>query len=104
MVGMHNAVVMHTPDTILVADKERAQDVKKVVEALKQRHIESDHRQATIMPSTVLRPGDTYTTIKEEAGNKVKRITVRPGQSVTLQYHYNHRVEHWTVVHGQGVA
>ena len=102
-VGLHNAVVVHTPDTILVADKERAQEVKKVVEALKQRHIESDHHQATIMPSTVLRPWGTYTTINEEAGYKVKRITVRPGQSLSLQYHH-HRAEHWTVVNGQGIV
>jgi len=102
-VGLHNAVVVHTPDTILVADKSRAQDVKKVVDALKQRHIESDHHQATIMPSTVMRPWGTYTTIKEEPGYKVKRITVRPGQSLSLQYHH-HRAEHWTVVHGQGIV
>jgi mannose-1-phosphate guanylyltransferase/mannose-6-phosphate isomerase len=102
-VGVHNAIIVHTPDTILVADKSRAQDVKKVVDALKQRHIESDHHQATIMPSTVSRPWGTYTTLKEEAGYKVKRITVRPGQSLSLQYHH-HRAEHWTVVQGQGIV
>jgi mannose-1-phosphate guanylyltransferase len=42
-VGIHNAIVVHTPDAVLLADKARSQDVKKIVEALKQRHIDSDH-------------------------------------------------------------
>jgi len=102
-VGIHNAVVVHTPDAVLVADKARSQDVKKVVDALKQRHASSDHHQATIMPSTVSRPWGTYTTLTEAGGYKVKRITVRPGQSLSLQYHH-HRAEHWTVVRGQGIV
>lgn len=102
-VGIHNAIVVHTPDAMLVADKTRSQDVKKVVDALKQRHINSDHHQSTIMPSTVSRPWGTYTTLKEEGGYKVKRITVQPGQSLSLQYHH-HRSEHWTVVRGQGIV
>lgn len=102
-VGIHNAIVVHTPDAVLLADKARSQDVKKVVEALKQRHIDSDHHQSTIMPSTVSRPWGTYTTLKEEGGYKVKRITVQPGQSLSLQYHH-HRAEHWTVVRGQGIV
>jgi mannose-1-phosphate guanylyltransferase len=102
-IGIHNAVIVHTPDALLIADKGQAQDVKKVVDALKQRHIESDHHQATIMPSNVSRPWGTYTTLKEEGGYKVKRITVRPGESLSLQYHH-HRAEHWTVVQGQGIV
>lgn len=102
-VGIRNAIVVHTPDAVLLADKSRCQDVKKVVDALKQRHIDSDHHQSTIMPSTVSRPWGTYATLKEESGYKVKRITVRPGQSLSLQYHH-HRAEHWTVVKGHGVV
>jgi mannose-1-phosphate guanylyltransferase len=102
-VGIHNAIVVHTADAVLVADKARSQDVKKVVDALKQRHASSDHHQSTIMPSTVTRPWGTYTTLTESGGYKVKRITVRPGQSLSLQYHH-HRAEHWTVVRGQGLV
>ena len=102
-VGIHNAIVVHTPDTVLVADKSHSQDVKKVVEALKQRHASSDHHQSTILPSVVSRPWGTYTTLTEEGGYKVKRITVRPGQSLSLQYHHP-RAEHWTVVQGQAVV
>lgn len=102
-IGIHNAVIVHTPDALLIADKARAQDVKKVVDALKQRHIESAQYQSTVLPSSVNRPWGTYTTLKEEGGYKVKRITVRPGESLSLQYHH-HRAEHWTVVRGHGIV
>lgn len=102
-IGLSNAVIVHTPDALLVADKARAQDVKKVVDALKQRHIDSAQYQSTVLPPTVNRPWGTYTTLKEEGGYKVKRITVRPGQSLSLQYHH-HRAEHWTVVRGHGIV
>ncbi|WP_439112234.1 mannose-1-phosphate guanylyltransferase/mannose-6-phosphate isomerase [Hydrogenophaga sp.] len=102
-IGISNVVIVHTPDALLVAHKSCAQDVKKVVDALKQRHIDSAQYQSTMLPSSVNRPWGTYTTLKEESGYKVKRITVRPGQSLSLQYHH-HRAEHWTVVRGQGVV
>lgn len=102
-IGISNVVIVHTPDALLVADKACAQDVKKVVDALKQRHIDSAQYQSTMLPSSVNRPWGTYTTLKEESGYKVKRITVRPGQSLSLQYHH-HRAEHWTVVRGQGMV
>lgn len=102
-IGLSNVVIVHTPDALLVADKAFAQDVKKVVDALKQRHIDSAQYQSTMLPSSVNRPWGTYTTLKEESGYKVKRITVRPGQSLSLQYHH-HRAEHWTVVRGQGIV
>lgn len=102
-IGVSNAVIVHTPDALLVADKSRSQDVKKVVDALKQRHIDSAQYQSTVLPASVSRPWGTYTTLKEEGGYKVKRITVRPGQSLSLQYHH-HRAEHWTVVRGHGIV
>ena len=102
-IGVSNAVIVHTPDALLVADKSRSQDVKKVVDALKQRHIDSAQYQSTVLPASVSRPWGTYTTLKEEGGYKVKRITVRPGQSLSLQYHH-HRAEHWTVVRGHDVV
>lgn len=102
-IGIHDAVIVHTPDALLIADKAQAQDVKKVVDALKQRHIDSAQYQSTVLPSSVNRPWGTYTTLKEEGGYKVKRITVRPGESLSLQYHH-HRAEHWTVVRGHGIV
>lgn len=102
-VGVKDAIIVHTPDALLVADKKHSQDVKKVVDVLKQRHIDSAQHQSTVMPSSVNRPWGTYTTLKEEGGYKVKRITVRPGQSLSLQYHHR-RAEHWVVVRGKGVV
>lgn len=95
-VGVKDLVIVDTPDALLVATKEAAQKIKSVVDVLKSRNHES-----TQLPAAVQRPWGTYATLKEEAGYKVKRITVRPGESLSLQYHH-HRAEHWTIV--QGVA
>ena len=95
-VGVKDLVIVDTPDALLVADKRSAQKVKSVVDALKARHHESTH-----LPAEVRRPWGTYAALKDEPGYKVKRITVRPGESLSLQYHH-HRAEHWVVV--QGVA
>jgi mannose-1-phosphate guanylyltransferase len=95
-VGVRDLVVVDTPDALLVVHKSAAQKVKSVVDVLKSRGNES-----TQLPASVHRPWGTYATLKEEAGYKVKRITVRPGESLSLQYHHQ-RSEHWVVV--QGIA
>jgi mannose-1-phosphate guanylyltransferase / mannose-6-phosphate isomerase len=93
-VGVKDLVVVDTPDALLVAHKASAQKIKSVVDALKARGHES-----TQLPAAVQRPWGTYATLKEEAGYKVKRITVMPGESLSLQYHHQ-RAEHWVVVQG----
>ena len=70
---------------------------------LKERHMDSAPHQTTVLPPAVQRPWGTYATLKEEDGYKVKRITVRPGQSLSLQYHHK-RAEHWVVVQGQAIV
>lgn len=102
-VGVRDLVVVDTPDALLVASKDQAQNVKRVVEMLKERHIDSAPHQTTVLPAAVQRPWGTYATLKEEAGYKVKRITVRPGQSLSLQYHHK-RAEHWMVVRGEALV
>jgi len=94
LVGIDNVIVVETADAVLVADKARSQDVKKVVEQLKaQRREESDlHRK-------VCRPWGWYDSIDEGDRFKVKRIQVAPGASLSLQKHYQ-RAEHWIVVKG----
>jgi mannose-1-phosphate guanylyltransferase / mannose-6-phosphate isomerase len=93
-IGLDNMVVVDTPDATLVCSKERAQDVKAIVTALKeqgaQEHLE--HR-------TVFRPWGTYTVLEEGAGYKVKRIEVAPGKRLSLQMHHQ-RSEHWVVIKG----
>ena len=93
-IGLQDLIIVDTPSALLVADKNSSQKVKQVVDILKARGIES-----VTLPDTVHRPWGTYTTLKEEGGYKVKRITVRPGHALSLQYHH-HRAEHWMVVQG----
>jgi mannose-1-phosphate guanylyltransferase/mannose-6-phosphate isomerase len=95
-VGVHDLVIVDTPDALLVAHKSVSQKVKNIVDILKTRKHETTHFHAEVN-----RPWGTYATLKEEDGYKVKRITVAPGESLSLQYHHQ-RAEHWVVV--QGVA
>jgi mannose-1-phosphate guanylyltransferase/mannose-6-phosphate isomerase len=94
VVGLEDVVVVATDDAILVASKDHAQGVKKVVEAL-----EKQGRSEHLSHSTVYRPWGTYRTIDHGNRFKVKQIVVYPGQALSLQYHY-HRAEHWIVVEG----
>ena len=98
-VGVSNLVIVDTPDALLVADRADSQNVKAVVEALKS----GSDVGLTELPSTVRRPWGTYATLKAEAGYQVKRITVAPGQKLSLQYHHK-RAEHWVVTQGQALV
>lgn len=96
--GVHDLVIVDTPDALLVAHKDSAQDVKRIVDTLKDRQ-----HEAVNLPAVVHRPWGTYASLKEEDGYKVKRITVKPGESLSLQYHH-HRAEHWVVVQGTALV
>lgn len=93
-VGVKDQIVVQTPDAVLVADKAHAQDVKKIVDQLKNtsrsEHIE--HRQ-------VHRPWGFYESLVNMPGFQVKRLGVKPGAKLSLQLHH-HRSEHWVVVKG----
>lgn len=93
-VGLDNIIVVETKDSILVANKDKVQDVKKIVEQLKSLgRTEADlHRQ-------VYRPWGHYDSIDFGARDQVKRITVKPGEKLSIQMHH-HRAEHWIVVAG----
>jgi len=93
-VGLQDTVVVETSDAVLVAAKDRVQDVKRVVDVLK-----NSQRSERLLHRRVNRPWGAYEEI--DAGDKflVKRITVNPGASLSLQRH-KHRAEHWVVVHG----
>ena len=98
-IGVEDLVIIDTPDALLVADRAKSQDVKLVVEALKA----SADAELTELPATVHRPWGTYATLKQEDGYQVKRITVAPGQKLSLQYHHK-RAEHWVVTQGQAIV
>lgn len=93
-IGLDNIMIVDTPDALLVADRDHAQDVRKVVQQLRLMNHDSYklHR-------TVARPWGTYTVLEEGKNFKIKRIVVKPGASLSLQMHY-HRSEHWVVVSG----
>ncbi len=93
-IGLQNMVVVDTPDATLVCPKSRAQDVKKIVDILKQRQA-PEHLEHL----TVQRPWGSYTVLEEGPGFKVKRVTVNPGGRLSLQMHHQ-RSEHWVVISG----
>lgn len=93
-IGVDNLVVVETKDAILVVHKDKVQDVKKVVEAIKKqgRYEHMNHRE-------VYRPWGVYDSIESGERYQVKRITVKPGAKLSVQMHH-HRAEHWVVVSG----
>ena len=93
-IGLKDTVVVDTPDATLVCSKDRAQDVKKVVDELKRRGAE-EH----LVHRTVYRPWGSYTVLEMGDRYKIKRIMINPGAKLSHQMH-NHRSEHWVVVSG----
>jgi len=93
-VGIDNLIVIDTPDALLVANKDRAQDVKQIFAELK-----SHGHETYKVHRTVHRPWGTYSVLEEGPRFKIKRIEVKPGASLSLQMHH-HRNEHWVVVSG----
>jgi len=93
-VGVKDLVVVQTRDAVLIADRNHVQDVKKVVEQIKAdgRHEHHIHRE-------VYRPWGKYDSIDSGDRYQVKRITVKPGEGLSVQMHH-HRAEHWVVVAG----
>jgi mannose-1-phosphate guanylyltransferase/mannose-6-phosphate isomerase len=93
-VGLRDHVVVETKDAVLVAPKERVQDVKKLVERIK-REGRTEHQ----LHREVHRPWGSYDSIENGPRYQVKRLSVKPGASMSLQLHH-HRAEHWIVVAG----
>jgi mannose-1-phosphate guanylyltransferase/mannose-6-phosphate isomerase len=93
-VGLDNVIVIETPDAILVADKAKAQQVKEISSRLKRlKRPEAD------VHSKVYRPWGSFEGLVMDNRFQVKRLTVKPGQVLSLQKHH-HRSEHWIVVSG----
>ena len=93
-VGVEHLVVVETADAVLVASKDRVQEVKAIVDQLK-----SSRRPEGSMHRKVYRPWGCYDSIDLDARFQVKRIMVRPGACISAQMHH-HRAEHWVVVSG----
>jgi len=93
-VGLRDTLVVETADAVLVASLSCAQDVKKIVNRIKDRG-----RNESRLHRTVYRPWGSYTVLEEQPRFQIKRLTVKPGVKLSLQMHY-HRSEHWVVVRG----
>jgi mannose-1-phosphate guanylyltransferase/mannose-6-phosphate isomerase len=94
IVGMDNVVVVETSDAVLVMNKDKSQDVKKLVDQLK-----SSKRSEVDLHREVFRPWGSYDSIDHGKRFQVKRITVKPSAKLSVQMHH-HRAEHWVVVSG----
>ncbi len=93
-IGVKNMVVVDTPDATLVSSKEKVQEVRKVVEALKK-----GQRDEHLIHRTVERPWGRYTVLEKGDRYKIKRIVLNPKAKLSLQIHH-HRSEHWVVISG----
>ena len=93
-IGLDNLVILSTKDALVVADKNRVQDIKIITEKLKQAE-----RTEWKMHREVYRPWGKYDSISNEEGYQVKKLTVNPGAKLSVQMHH-HRSEHWVVVSG----
>ena len=93
-VGLKDIVIVETADAVLVADRERSQEVKQIVA-----HLGREQRGEQALHRKVHRPWGWYDSIDAGPRFQVKRIMVKPGASLSLQKHH-HRAEHWIVVSG----
>lgn len=93
-VGVADHIIVETADAVLVAHRDRVQDVKKIVNELTRQG-----RSESVMHRKVYRPWGAYQSVDIDDRFQVKRITVNPGAALSLQMHH-HRAEHWIVVKG----
>lgn len=94
VIGLDNVIVVETKDAVMVAHKDDTQSIKTVVDKLK-----ADERPEFQFHREVFRPWGSYDSIDNGARFQVKRITVKPGEKLSVQMHH-HRAEHWIVVSG----
>jgi mannose-1-phosphate guanylyltransferase/mannose-6-phosphate isomerase len=93
-IGLRDVVLVATKDAVLAVSRERAEDVREVVEQLRARG-----RMEHVSHTVVYRPWGSYETTDQGHRFRVKRLVVNPGQRLSLQMHH-HRAEHWVVVQG----
>jgi len=92
--GIEDLVIVETPDAVMVSPKQRVQDIKQLVDTLSR----ADRSEATVH-HRVFRPWGAYESLVVGEHFQVKRLTVNPGQTLSLQLHHK-RAEHWVVVSG----
>ena len=95
-IGVNDLIIVETPDVVMIAKKGEGQKVKELVNRLKD---DEELKHLTEFHTTVYRPWGSYTELEKGERYRIKRITVQPGQALSLQMHY-HRSEHWVVIKG----
>ncbi len=93
-VGLSNHIVVETSDAVLISPRNKVQEVKKLVNKLKEKN-----RQESFSHTTDYRPWGTVECIASSKKFKTHKLTVKPGAKLSLQVHF-HRAEHWVVVKG----
>ena len=93
-IGVSDTIVVATDDVVLVADKDHAQDVKDIVE-----HLKNEGRDEHVLHKRVYRPWGWYQCMDHSNHFQVKQLSIKPGGILSLQSH-QHRSEHWVVVSG----
>jgi len=94
LIGVHDLIVVDTADALLVCDTAHAEQVKQLVSRYNEQDLE-----VTKFHRKVYRPWGSYTVLEDTPFYKIKRVTVKPHQKLSLQLHH-HRSEHWIVVSG----
>ncbi len=97
-IGVENLVIVETADSILIASRDRSQDVKKIVNRLKEQK-----REEAANHLKNYRPWGAFESLNRGPRFQVKRLTVKPGAKLSHQKHH-HRAEHWVVVHGTALV
>ena len=92
--GVENLIVVETEDAILITKKEKAQEIRKLAEFIKEKY-----PNLLKEGKTVYRPWGFYTVLEWNSNYKIKKLVVKPGRALSMQMHY-HRSEHWIVVKG----
>jgi len=98
VIGVKDLVIVETDDAVMVAPKDRVQEVKEIVNALKKQQ-----RSEANLHRKVYRPWGHYDSVDNGERHKTKRIVVKPGAKLSVQKHH-HRAEHWVVVKGTALV
>ncbi|WP_428354500.1 mannose-1-phosphate guanylyltransferase/mannose-6-phosphate isomerase [Methyloprofundus sp.] len=97
-IGVENMIIIETDDAVMIAPKDRVQEVKKIVAVLK-----NEQRPEADLHRKVYRPWGHYDSVDSGERHKTKRIVVKPGAKLSVQKHH-HRAEHWIVVKGTAIV
>ena len=95
--GVQDMVIIETAEAVLVSDKNSVQDVKKIAGSLK-----SEWEEA-MTQAEIQKPWGFYRSLTKEDGYQVKKLFIKPGESLSLQRH-KHRSEHWVIINGRGIV